>query len=308
MSSTGLREARSPERVAVLVSDRGEERKTSVPRPPQVRRPGQLDAGPFEADVASFRLRLAAENKAAGTIRIYTQAARWFTASHLLAETDKTRWDQVDAPDVWRWVVWLLGRYSEAYAYQQYRSLEQFFRWLAVEEDLPSPMAKLRPPKVTDKPVPFFSSVELSKLGRCCRGNPSEDRRDAAVLAVLLATGIRASELAAIRYCRYNPSRGDVDLEAREIRVRGKGGRERTVRIGHEAARRVDRYLRVRSRHELAYRPELWLGAGRRGPLDRSSGIYPLVVAGRRVWGDLVPAPVPASFQSYLAGAGRCGG
>jgi site-specific recombinase XerD len=210
-----------------------------------VRRQGPLDGGPFAADIASFRLHLAAENKAAGTIRIYTQAARWFTASHLLAETDKTRWDQVDAPDVWRWVVWLLGRYSEAYAYQQYRSLEQFFRWLAVEEDLPSPMAKLRPPK--------------------------------------------------------------VDLEAREIRVRGKGGRERTVRIGHEAARRVDRYLRVRSRHELAYRPELWLGAGRRGPLDRSE-IYPLVVAGRRVWGDLVPAPVPASFQSYLAGAGRCGG
>ena len=25
--------------------------------------------------------------------------------------------------------------------------------------------------KVTDKPVPFFSSVGLSKLGRCCRGS-----------------------------------------------------------------------------------------------------------------------------------------
>jgi integrase len=71
--------------------------------------------------------------------------------------------------------------------------------------------------------------------------------------------------------------REDVDLEAREIRVRGKGGRQRTVRISHEAARRVDRYLRVRARHELAYRPELWLGVGNRGPLDRG-GIYQLVV------------------------------
>ena len=182
------------------------------------------------------------------------------------------------AADVRRWVAWLLGRYSEAYAYQQYRSLQQFFRWLAVEEDLPSPMAKLRPPKVTGKPVPFFSSVELSRLGRCCRGNSFEDRRDAAVLALFLATGIRVSELAAIRYCRGDdPDHSDVDLEARAIKVRGKGGRDRIVKISHEAARRLDRYLRVRSRHELAYRAELWLGAGNRGPLDRS-GIYQLVV------------------------------
>ena len=52
-----------------------------------MRSPGQLDAGPFAADIASFRLHLAAENKAAGTIRIYTGAVRWFAASHLLAET-----------------------------------------------------------------------------------------------------------------------------------------------------------------------------------------------------------------------------
>ena len=216
---------------------------------------------------------------AARIVSPYDPAARYARRGQV------TRWTgylahvtEVGAADVRRWVVWLLGRYSEAYAYQQYRSLQQFFRWLAVEEDLPSPMAKLRPPKVTGKPVPFFSSVELSKLGRCCRGNSFEDRRDAAVLAVFLATGIRVSELAAIRYCRGDdPDHSDVDLEARAIKVRGKGGRDRIVKISHEAARRLDRYLRVRSRHELADRPELWLGAGNRGPLDRS-GIYQLVV------------------------------
>jgi integrase/recombinase XerD len=61
------------------------------------------------------------------------------------------------------------------------------------------------------------------------------------------------------------------------ISVRGKGGRDRTVKIGHEAARRLDRYLRARAGHELAYRPELWLGVGNRGPLNRS-GLYQLVV------------------------------
>jgi site-specific recombinase XerD len=239
-------------------------------------RPGKLDASVFGADVASFRLHLAAENKAERTIRAYTEAVRWFAAAHLLCQTSKTRWEQVDTQDVQRWMVHLLGRYSEAYAYQQYRALQQFFRWLAAEEELPDPMARLRPPKVTQKPVPFFTSVELSKLEKACRGNTFAQRRDAAILTVFRATGVRLAELAGIRYDPDGPGRSDLDMERREIKVRGKGGKDRTVRIDHEAARRVDRYLRVRARHEQAYRLGLWLGTGGRGPLT-GNGIYQMV-------------------------------
>ncbi len=94
------------------------ENKTSVLRRQAVHRPKQLEAGPFAADVASFGLHLAAENKAAGTVRTYTEAALWF-AAHLLRETGKTRWDQVDAQDVQRWTVRLLATYSDAYARNQ---------------------------------------------------------------------------------------------------------------------------------------------------------------------------------------------
>jgi hypothetical protein len=52
----------------------GVEPKTSVPQSRRVRREGQLDAGPFAADIASFRLHLTAD-KAAGMIRIYADAA-----------------------------------------------------------------------------------------------------------------------------------------------------------------------------------------------------------------------------------------
>jgi hypothetical protein len=104
----------------------GVERETLPLRQRRGYRPRQLNAGPFTADVASFRLHLAAENKAPGTIRIYTEAPLWFAAAYLLRETEKSRWEQVDAQDVQRWVVWLLGGYSEAYARQQYRALRQF--------------------------------------------------------------------------------------------------------------------------------------------------------------------------------------
>ena len=242
----------------------GDERKTSAVAGRRRRRPGRLEAGPFAADVASFRLHLAAENKAAGTIRIYTEAPLWF-AAYMLGETDKTRWGQVGSQDVQRWVTWLLGSYSEAYARQQYRALRQFFGWLSAEDEIPDPMARLRAPAVREKPVPFFTSVELSRLEKACRGSMFAPRRDAAIVAVFRATGIRLAELAGIRYGPDDPCRSDVDLERREIHVRGKGGRDRTVRIDHEAARRVDRYLRVRARHEQSYRLGLWLGTGGRG-------------------------------------------
>ena len=205
---------------------------------PRLRHPRPLDAGRFAADIASFELHLAAENKAAATIRIYTEAPRWFAAAHLLPETDKTRWDQVDVQDVQRWMVWLLRHYSETYAYQQYRSLQQFFRWLAAEDEIADPMARLRAPKVADKPVPFFTSVELSKLEKACQGSTFAQRRDAAILAVFRATGIRLSELAGIRYHPDDPSRSDVDLQRREIYIRGKRGKDRQARQGPDRADR----------------------------------------------------------------------
>ena len=88
--------------------------------------------------------------------------------------------------------------------------------------------------------------------------------------------GIRAGELAGIRYDPHEPRRSDLDLWRREITVRGKSGRPRVVRIGHEAARALDRYLRIRARHEQAHRPQLWLGVNNRGPLT-ANGIYQMI-------------------------------
>jgi site-specific recombinase XerC len=137
-------------------------------------------------------------------------------------------------------MVHLLGRYSPAYASIQFRSLGQFFRWLAAEDGIADPMAGLRPPAVPVKPVPFFTTVELSRLEAACRGGSFAQRRDAAIIAVFRAAGIRLSEMAGIRHHPDDPARGDLDLQAREIRIRGKGGKDRTVRVTHQAARAVD--------------------------------------------------------------------
>ena len=162
------------------------------------RQPKQLDAGGFQPEISSFGLYLAAEGKAARTVRTYVEAVQWFAAAHLLTQAGRTGWEQADRQDVQRWMVWLLGRYSAAYASNQFRALQQFFKWLAAEEEIPDPMAGLRPPRVADQPVPVFAGEELPRLERACAGRSFQQRRDAAVIAVFAATGIRLSELAAI--------------------------------------------------------------------------------------------------------------
>jgi site-specific recombinase XerD len=240
----------------------------TVPRP-CTRQAKQLDAGIFQAEISSFALRLAAEGKAAKTIRTYTEAVQWFAAARLPGHARHAGWEQVTVRDIQQWMMWLLGRYSAAYASNQYRALQHFFKWLAAEDQLPDPMAGLQPPRVPAKLVPVFTPGELARLERACAGRSFTQRRDTAIIAVLTATGIRLSELAGLR-C------DDVDLRQREIMVCGKGGKPRIVKIGHQTTLSLDRYLRTRARHAQARQPQLWLGAGNREPLT-AAGIYQMI-------------------------------
>jgi len=115
----------------------------------------------------------------------------------------------------------------------------------AAEDQLPDTMAGLQPARVTAKLVPVFTPEDLTRLEQAWAGRSFAQRRDTAIIAAFTAAGIRLSELAGLR-C------SDVDLWQREITVRGKGGKDRIVKIGHQAARTLDRYLRARSRHAHA--------------------------------------------------------
>ena len=233
--------------------------------------PTRAATSPLAADIASFRRHLAARNMSPKTERTYLDAALLFEAflvrEGLPAALPAIRREHVEA-----FIADQLDRFRPATAHNRYRSLQAFFRW-ALEEELiaVSPMVRMKPPILGELLSPMLSDDQIRALLRVC----SEDhtfagRRDEAILRVLLDSGARRAEIAALRWTPEDPDTNDVDLDARQLRVLGKGRRERIVVIGREAVRALDRYLRYRdggSRygkalrpHHAAHLPNLWLG------------------------------------------------
>jgi hypothetical protein len=64
-----------------------------------------LDAGCFQPEISSFRLHLAAEDKAARTARTYTEAVQWFATAHLRPVAGRAGWEEVRRQDVQEWIV-----------------------------------------------------------------------------------------------------------------------------------------------------------------------------------------------------------
>ena len=105
---------------------------------PRTREPKNLDAGPYAAAIRSFRLHLSAEGKSPKTVRTYIEAVQWFAAASLLPAGGRGDWSVVTSEDVKVWMVRLLDTYSDSYANNQHRALQQFFKWYADDEESPT--------------------------------------------------------------------------------------------------------------------------------------------------------------------------
>ena len=226
---------------------------------------------PLAADIASFRRHLAARNLSPKTERTYLDAALLF-AEFLVREGLPGALPTIRREHVEAFISDQLALFRPATAHNRYRSLQAFFKW-ALEEELvaASPMEHMKPPILGELLSPMLGDDQIRALLRvCAQDHTFAGRRDEAIIRVLLDSGARRAEIAALHWTPEDPDTNDVDLDARQLRVLGKGRRERIVVIGREAVRALDRYLRYRdggSRygkslrpHHAAYLPNLWLG------------------------------------------------
>jgi site-specific recombinase XerD len=155
-------------------------------------------------------------------------------------------------------------RLSAATTAKHYRSLQQFWKWLVDDGEISvSPMARMKPPAVPEQPVPVISDAELSKMLDAAKGPGFDERRDTAILRLMIETGVRLSEVSGLLVASL-----DFDLDV--AHVLGKGRRGRAVPFGNKTADALRRYIRSRARHPKANESALWIG--RQGALT-SSGL-----------------------------------
>lgn len=220
---------------------------------------GLSSVGPLRE---SFLRHLAAENKSASTLLTYGKAVEQFgefvARSGMPPDVADIRREHVEA-----FLIDLQANgWKPASVANRYRSLQQFFKWLAGEGEIKtSPMANMRPPTVPEQPPQILRPEELKALLATADGTGYDERRDTAILRLFLDSGIRRAELAGLR-------RDDVDFEHKIVVVLGKGRRPRAVPFGRKTSQALDRYLRLRDRRPDASSEWLWLG--KQGRLNES--------------------------------------
>ncbi|HEX8344702.1 MAG TPA: tyrosine-type recombinase/integrase [Actinoplanes sp.] len=157
---------------------------------------------------------------------------------------------------------WMVETRSAPTALNKYKALQQFFKWLAVDEEEidTSPMARLRQPRTGTRLIPIISDEDTRKVLDTCRGKGFLQLRDEAIIRMLYNTGARLSEVA-------NLGLDDVDLALDTVRYHGKGAKDRRVRFGAKTARSLSRYLRVREAHAAVGVDALWLSWNGTRPL-----------------------------------------
>ncbi len=251
------------------------------PRPKDAPRLAEDTLAQLQAQffVRSFERHLRAEGKAPLTIRSYVGCVDAFITflaeKGMPAEPASVTREHVET--------WIIEKAEAGYASASvnifYRSLHVFFTWLVEEGEITaSPMTRMKPPKIKEVLTPVLSSDELKALFAACEGHEFRDRRDRAIIRLLLDSGLRRAEIAGIQLDHEDddgkPVQGDVDFDAQTIVIMGKGSRPRIVPYGRKMARDLDRYMRVRALHKRATDPWLWIGE--RGKIG-GTGIYQII-------------------------------
>jgi site-specific recombinase XerD len=202
--------------------------------------------------VPSWELHLKAERKSRETLKAYLTGVRLFLAWCERTGTAAA----LDRRTVTAFVADLLdGGAEAATARNRQLAVRRFSAWLADEDEIDrDDLIGLKPPKLDVKVVASLEDDEIARLIKACVGKAFRDRRDEAIVRLMVETALRSDELLSMTVPDTDLARGAAVIR------RGKGGKGRTVPFGAKTGSAIDRYIRMRRTHRLAGTAVLWLG------------------------------------------------
>jgi integrase/recombinase XerD len=191
---------------------------------------------------------------------------------------------------------------SAATIHRKAACLRSFYKHLRREELVTvDPTAALAAPRRARKLPHVLNYAEVQRLLAAPRGAEPTTLRDRALLEVMYACGLRASETIGLEL-------SEVDLERGFLRAHGKGSKDRLVPLGTKAVAAINVYLRGGRPQLVRGRPEPKLFVNfRGGPLTRQ-GLYKIVQKHARTAGldgKMSPHTLRHSFATHLL-AGGC--
>jgi integrase/recombinase XerD len=203
--------------------------------------------------MSSWLLVLRAENKSPRTLTTYTAGVEsflsWCERSGIPVELTKA--------NVQAWIADQLASGAQATTCNtRLGGVKRFAAWLAEEGELPdNPIARMSTPKIDVKITPSLTEEQLAALIKVCQGKSFVDRRDEALVRLMLETGMRAGEVIDLKVTDVDTGRGLV------VVTRGKGAKGRIAPFGPKTAVALDRYIRMRRQHAEPDNPQLFVGA-----------------------------------------------
>ena len=180
--------------------------------------------------------------------------------------------------------------------------LRSFYRHLRREQVIDhDPTADLRAPRKSQRLPKVLARDEVAALLAAPRGTDPASLRDRAILELMYACGLRASEA-------INLDVRDLDLKAQVLRTRGKGSKERLVPVGREAVAAVKAWLTRGRPVFVGPGEESRLFVNRRGTGLTRQGLYKIVQRHARAVGlddRMSPHTLRHTFATPLL-AGGC--
>jgi tyrosine recombinase XerC len=143
------------------------------------------------------------------------------------------------------YLMFLEKKYGKRSIARKLSSARSFFRFLLREKVIKSnPFEDLITPKLPKRLPNFLYPEEVNALLAAPEVKTVIGLRDRALLEVLYATGMRVDEIIKIKL-------NDLDLQEGEIKVLGKGNKERIVLFGSQARKALEAYLEQARPHLL---------------------------------------------------------